>query len=54
MIQPKSFVAHANLGYIYFTLQDYEKALLEYQIAYKIDPQNKLIYNNILFIKSLK
>ena len=52
VIYPKSFVAHANLGYIYFTLGNYEKALVEYKKAYEIDPKNQLIYNNIVTIIS--
>jgi tetratricopeptide (TPR) repeat protein len=52
-IKQDSFVAHANLGYIYYLQHDYQKSLSEFSKAYKIDPKNKFIYNNIIMLRSL-
>jgi len=52
-INPKSFVAYADLAYLYFTSGDYKKSLTAYQKAYEIDPHNEEIFSNIESIKAI-
>jgi len=52
-IRPQSFVAHANLGYIHLIQNNLTRALNEYRKAYNADPENKVIYNNIILIESM-
>jgi tetratricopeptide (TPR) repeat protein len=46
-IYPGYLEAHNNLGARYFELQEYEKAIVEFQKAIDIDPRMSQPYNNL-------
>ncbi len=46
-IDPNNVLAHNNLAVAYEQLGEYELALEEYQIAYRLDPENQNVKNNL-------
>ncbi|MBZ9570698.1 tetratricopeptide repeat protein [Methanobrevibacter sp. TMH8] len=42
---------HFRLGYAYFNIDNYEDALKEYEIAHKLDENNKIIKNHFEALK---
>jgi tetratricopeptide (TPR) repeat protein len=47
-IYPRDQFAVGNLGVVYGYLGDYEQALTAVQAAWKLDPQNALVFSNIV------
>jgi len=47
-IYPRDQFAVGNLGVVYGYLGDYERALTAVQAAWKLDPQNALVFSNIV------
>jgi tetratricopeptide (TPR) repeat protein len=47
----KSFVAHADLAFLYFKQNDINNALIEFKKAYQIDPKNEEIFEAIRWIE---
>ena len=46
-LDPNNLMAHNNLAVAYEQLGEYELALEEYQIAYRLDSQNQNVKNNL-------
>ncbi|OGS23184.1 MAG: hypothetical protein A2252_05775 [Elusimicrobia bacterium RIFOXYA2_FULL_39_19] len=46
-IDQHSSVAHKTLGHLYYVQKKYSKALIEYEISLRNDPENKIIINCI-------
>ncbi len=46
-LEPNNLMAHNNLAVAYEQLGEYELALEEYQIAYRLDSQNQNVKNNL-------
>ena len=44
---PNNVMAHNNLAVAYEQLGEYELALEEYQVAYRLDSQNENVKNNL-------
>src|ERR1022692_448247 len=47
-IYPRDQFAVGNLGVVYGYLGDYEQALIAVEAAWKLDPQNALVFSNIV------
>lgn len=46
-LDPNNLMAHNNLAVAYEQMGEYELALEEYQIAYRLDPENQNVKNNL-------
>lgn len=46
-LDPNNLMAHNNLAVAYEQMGEYELALEEYQIAYRLDSQNEVVKNNL-------
>src|SRR5215467_11313514 len=47
LLDSNNVMAHNNLAVAYEQLGEYEMAMEEYQIAYRLDSQNEVIKNNL-------
>jgi Flp pilus assembly protein TadD len=46
-LDPDNLMAHNNLAVAYEQMGEYELAMEEYQIAYRLNSQNEIIKNNL-------
>jgi Tfp pilus assembly protein PilF len=46
-LDPNNFMAHNNLAIAYEQMGEYELALEEYQIAYRVNSENQNVKNNL-------
>ena len=46
-LDPNNMMAHNNLAVAYEQLGEYELAMEEYQMAYRLDSQNQILKNNL-------
>lgn len=46
-LDPNNLMAHNNLAVAYEQMGEYELAMEEYQIAYRLDSQNQIVKNNL-------
>jgi Tfp pilus assembly protein PilF len=46
-LDPKNLMAHNNLAVAYEQMGEYELAMEEYQIAYRLDSNNQMVKNNL-------
>jgi Tfp pilus assembly protein PilF len=46
-LDPNNLMAHNNLAVAYEQMGEYELAMEEYQIAYRLDSKNQMVKNNL-------
>jgi len=46
-LDPNNFMAHNNLAVAYDQMGEYELAMEEYQMAYRLDSKNQMVKNNL-------
>jgi Flp pilus assembly protein TadD len=47
LLDPNNMMAHNNLAVAYEQTGDYELAMEEYQMAYRLDSQNQIVKSNL-------